>query len=138
MTAKSRLAPLLISALLATGVAWAQPADNPLLIDSPLPLHYPQFDKLRDEHFAPALDLILSREPKVDHILIETSGLALPKPLIQAFNWPNIKSRVTVDGVIAVVDGVALAEGRVAHDMEALAAQRTADESLSTCTRFKQ
>ena len=56
MTAKSRLAPLLISALLATGVAWAQPADNPLLIDSPLPLHYPQFDKLRDEHFAPALD----------------------------------------------------------------------------------
>ena len=56
MTAKSRLAPLLISTLLATGVAWAQPVDNPLLINSPLPLRYPQFDKLRDEHFAPALD----------------------------------------------------------------------------------
>ncbi|MCG6115614.1 MAG: cobalamin biosynthesis protein CobW [Mesorhizobium sp.] len=82
------------------------------------------------DDFAPALDLILSREPKVDHILIETSGLALPKPLIQAFNWPNIKSRVTVDGVIAVVDGVALAEGRVAHDMDALAVQRAADDSL--------
>jgi len=82
------------------------------------------------DDFAPALDLILSREPKVDHILIETSGLALPKPLIQAFNWPNIKGKVTVDGVVAVVDGAALAEGRVAHDMDALAAQRAADESL--------
>ncbi len=82
------------------------------------------------DDFAPALDMILSREPKVDHILIETSGLALPKPLIQAFNWPEIKSRVTVDGVVAVVDGAALAEGRVANDMDALAAQRAADDSL--------
>jgi cobalamin biosynthesis protein CobW len=80
--------------------------------------------------FVPALDQILSRSPKVDHILIETSGLALPKPLVQAFQWPAIKSRVTVDGVVAVVDGPALAEGRVASDMEALAAQRGADTSL--------
>jgi cobalamin biosynthesis protein CobW len=82
------------------------------------------------DDFVPALDAILAREPKVDHILIETSGLALPKPLVQAFNWPGIQSRVTVDGVIAVVDGAALAEGRVAADMEALAAQRLADETL--------
>jgi cobalamin biosynthesis protein CobW len=82
------------------------------------------------DDFVPALDRILSRSPKVDHILIETSGLALPKPLVQAFQWPAIKSRVTVDGVVAVVDGPALAEGRVASDMEALAAQRGADASL--------
>ena len=82
------------------------------------------------DDFVPALDQILSRTPKVDHILIETSGLALPKPLVQAFQWPSVKSRVTVDGVIAVVDGAALAEGRVASDMDALAAQRSADESL--------
>jgi cobalamin biosynthesis protein CobW len=82
------------------------------------------------DDFVPALDQILSREPKVEHILIETSGLALPKPLVQAFQWPAIKSRVTVDGVVAVVDGPALAEGRVASDMDALAAQRSADESL--------
>lgn len=56
MLAKSRFAQLLICTLLATGVAWAQPTDNPLLTTSPLPLRYPQFDKLRDEHFAPALD----------------------------------------------------------------------------------
>ncbi|GHC78436.1 cobalamin biosynthesis protein CobW [Limoniibacter endophyticus] len=82
------------------------------------------------DDFVPALDQILAREPRVDHILIETSGLALPKPLVQAFNWPAVKSRVTVDGVIAVVDGPALAEGRVAHDMEALADQRAQDETL--------
>ena len=82
------------------------------------------------DDFVPALDQILSRTPKVDHILIETSGLALPKPLVQAFQWPSVKSRVTVDGVIAVVDGAALAAGQVASDMDALAAQRAADDSL--------
>ena len=82
------------------------------------------------DDFVPALDQILARTPKVDHILIETSGLALPKPLVQAFQWPSVKSRVTVDGVVAVVDGPALAAGQVASDMEALAAQRAADDSL--------
>jgi cobalamin biosynthesis protein CobW len=78
--------------------------------------------------FVPALDALLARAP--EHIVIETSGLALPKPLVQAFHWPAIKSRVTVDGVIAVVDGVALADGRVAADLEALARQRAADNAL--------
>jgi len=82
------------------------------------------------DDFVPALDLILSRTPRVDHIIIETSGLALPKPLVQAFQWPTVKSRVTVDGVIAVVDGAALADGKVASDLDALAAQRAGDESL--------
>ena len=82
------------------------------------------------DDFVPAIDQILAREPKVDHILIETSGLALPKPLVQAFQWPTVKSRVTVDGVVAVVDGAALADGMVASDMDALAAQREADEQL--------
>src|SRR5436853_1700471 len=82
------------------------------------------------DEFVPALDALLAREPKVEHIVIETSGLALPKPLVQAFQWPAIKSRVTVDGVIAVVDGPALAEGRVANDMDALQAQRAQDDSL--------
>jgi cobalamin biosynthesis protein CobW len=82
------------------------------------------------DEFVPALDIILSRQPAVEHIVIETSGLALPKPLVQAFHWPAIKSRVTVDGVVAVVDGAALADGRVAADLEALASQRAADRSL--------
>src|SRR6202142_1115544 len=70
------------------------------------------------DEFIPALDTILARAP--DHIVIETSGLALPKPLVQAFLWPAIRNRVTVDGVIVVVDGLALADGRVAHDLDAL------------------
>jgi cobalamin biosynthesis protein CobW len=82
------------------------------------------------DEFVPALDQILARRPAVEHIVIETSGLALPKPLVQAFHWPAIKSRVTVDGVIAVVDGAALAEGRVASDLAALARQRQADGAL--------
>jgi len=82
------------------------------------------------DEFVPALDMILSRRPTVEHIVIETSGLALPKPLVQAFHWPAIRSRVTVDGVVAVVDGAAVADGRVAADMESLARQRAADPSL--------
>jgi len=82
------------------------------------------------DEFVPALDAILAMTPRVEHIVIETSGLALPKPLVQAFHWPSIKSRVTVDGVVTVVDGAALADGRVAFDMDALAAQRKADDAL--------
>ncbi len=82
------------------------------------------------DEFVPALDAILSREG-VEHIVIETSGLALPKPLVQAFHWPAIKSRVTVDGVVVVVDGAALANGRVAQDLEALARQRATDTALT-------
>jgi cobalamin biosynthesis protein CobW len=77
------------------------------------------------DEFVPALDAILARTG-VEHIVIETSGLALPKPLVQAF-----KSRVTVDGVVVVVDGAALADGRVAHDLNALAQQRVTDTALA-------
>jgi len=82
------------------------------------------------DEFVPALDAILARGG-VEHIVIETSGLALPKPLVQAFHWPAIKSRVTVDGVVVVVDGAALADGRVAHDLNALAQQRATDTALA-------
>src|SRR5271155_5010761 len=82
------------------------------------------------DEFVPALDGILSKGG-VEHIVIETSGLALPKPLVQAFHWPAIKSRVTVDGVVVVVDGAALAEGRVANDLNALALQRASDSALA-------
>jgi len=82
------------------------------------------------DEFVPALDAILARDG-VEHIVIETSGLALPKPLVQAFHWPAIKSRVTVDGVVVVVDGAALADGRVADDLNALAQQRAADNALA-------
>jgi cobalamin biosynthesis protein CobW len=83
------------------------------------------------DDFVPALELLLNRpDGRPDHILIETSGLALPKPLVKAFNWPAIRSRVTVDGVVTVVDGAAVAAGRFADDPEAVARQRAEDPNL--------
>jgi len=82
------------------------------------------------EDFVPTMERLIARDPAPDHIVIETSGLALPQPLVRAFNWPAIRTRVTVDGVVTVVDGPATAEGRFAPDEAALAAQRTADANL--------
>jgi len=82
------------------------------------------------DDFVPAMETLLARDELPDHILIETSGLALPKPLVQAFNWPEIRAKVTVDGVIAVIDAAAVEEGRFADDPEAVEAQRVADPSL--------
>jgi cobalamin biosynthesis protein CobW len=83
------------------------------------------------DDFLPAIEKLLSRSPAPDHIVIETSGLALPQPLVRAFNWPDIRTRVTVDGVVTVVDGAALAEGRFAADEAAVDRQRAADDQLS-------
>ncbi len=82
------------------------------------------------DDFAPAVSALLAREPKPDHIVIETSGLALPKPLVKAFDWPELRTRLTVDGVVAVVDAAAVADGRFADDPARIAEQRAADPSL--------
>ena len=82
------------------------------------------------DDFLPSMQKLLAAEPKPDHIIIETSGLALPQPLVQAFGWPDIKSQVMLDGVVTVVDGVALAAGAVVLDHDALDAQRKADPEL--------
>ena len=82
------------------------------------------------DDFVPTMEKLLDRDTPPDHIVIETSGLALPQPLVRAFNWPGISTRVTVDGVVTVVDGKAVAEGRFAHDLAAIDAQRAADDNL--------
>lgn len=82
------------------------------------------------DEFIPTIEALLALPQKPDHILIETSGLALPKPLLKAFDWPPIRSRVTVDGVIALADAEAVAAGLFAPDPQAVQAQREADESI--------
>ena len=82
------------------------------------------------DDFIPAIAALLARSPPPDQIIVETSGLALPKPLVKAFDWPAIRARLTVDGVIAVVDGAAVAAGRFADNPEKLAAQRAQDASV--------
>ena len=82
------------------------------------------------DEFLPAMEALLDRPNPPEHIVIETSGLALPKPLLKAFSWPAIRARVTVDGVIAVVDGPAVAAGRFADDPEEVARQMAEDPSV--------
>ena len=82
------------------------------------------------DDFIPTMEQLLAREDKPDHIVIETSGLALPQPLVRAFNWPGISTKVTVDGVVTVVDGRAVHDGQFAHNVAAIDAQRAQDENL--------
>ena len=82
------------------------------------------------DDFIPTVEQLLALDPRPDHIVIETSGLALPKPLLKAFDWPAIRSRITVDGVVALADAEAVAAGRFAPDLARLEAQRAADPEL--------
>ncbi len=90
------------------------------------------------DDFLPAIQKILARTPAPDHVIIETSGLALPKPLIKAFSWPDIRSRVSVDGVLTLVDAPALLEGQFAHDPAAVQQQRLKDENLEHETPLEE
>ncbi|WP_375286829.1 cobalamin biosynthesis protein CobW [Sphingomonas sp.] len=82
------------------------------------------------DDFLPTMRKLLDRPNPPEHIIIETSGLALPKPLVKAFGWPDIRTRATVDGVVALIDADAVAAGRFAIDEAALAAARAADPNL--------
>lgn len=82
------------------------------------------------DDFIPTIEALMALDPRPEHILIETSGLALPKPLLKAFDWPDIRSKITVDGVIALADAEAVAAGRFATNVAAVDAQRLADESI--------
>jgi cobalamin biosynthesis protein CobW len=90
------------------------------------------------EEFYPIMQELLQRRDSIDSLVIETSGLALPKPLVQAFRWPAIRNAATVDGVVTVVDCKALAEGKIVGDLKALEAQRQADPNLEHETPLEE
>ncbi|TDE34390.1 cobalamin biosynthesis protein CobW [Antarcticimicrobium sediminis] len=90
------------------------------------------------DDFIPTIEALMALDPRPDHILIETSGLALPKPLLKAFDWQDIRSRITVDGVIALADAEAVARGRFAPDVAAVDAQRLADDSIDHDTPLSE
>jgi cobalamin biosynthesis protein CobW len=90
------------------------------------------------DDFIPTIEALMALEPRPDHIVIETSGLALPKPLLKAFDWPDIRSKITVDGVIALADAEAVAAGRFAPDVARVDAQRLADDSLDHDTPLSE
>jgi cobalamin biosynthesis protein CobW len=82
------------------------------------------------EDFIPTMENLLARSEPPEYIVIETSGLALPQPLVRAFNWPEIKTRVTVDGVVTLIDAAALALGKVTQSEAQIEARRQADDML--------
>ncbi|MGB6300494.1 MAG: cobalamin biosynthesis protein CobW [Rivularia sp. (in: cyanobacteria)] len=90
------------------------------------------------EEFLPTMQQLIKRRDSIDCILIETSGLALPKPLVKAFRWQEIRNAATVDSVITVVDSEAVAAGTFASDLEAIESQRQADDSLEHETPLQE
>ena len=90
------------------------------------------------DDFLPAMQQILARAPAPDHIVIETSGLALPKPLVKAFSWPEVRARLTVDGVVVVADAAAIAAGRFAADPAAVQRLREQDAALDHETPLEE
>ncbi len=87
------------------------------------------------DDFLPTMQKLLDRPEPPDHIVIETSGLALPKPLVKAFDWPDVRARMTVDGVIAVIDAPAVAAGRFADDPEPLTRSAPPTRRSNTSSR---
>ena len=90
------------------------------------------------DDFLPTMERLLERADNLDGIVVETSGLALPRPLLQALEWPDIRSKVHVNGVVTVVDGQALAGGSPVADPEALEQQRRDDPSLDHLTAIDE
>ena len=90
------------------------------------------------EEFLPTMEFLLERADQLDGIVVETSGLALPEPLVAAFGWPEIRTRTRVNAVVAVVDGEALEAGHVVGNAEAVEAQRRADPSLDHLTAIEE
>ena len=86
------------------------------------------------DDFLPTMEKLLLRSETIDGIVIETSGLALPKPLLKALNWPEIRSSVHINGVISLVDGKALNAGSPVGDISALEEQREQDEMIDHIT----
>ena len=90
------------------------------------------------DDFLPTMEKLLERADQLDGIVVETSGLALPRPLLQALDWPAIRSRVHVNGVVTLVDGEALAAGSPVADADALERQRAEDPSLDHLTAIDE
>jgi len=89
------------------------------------------------EEFLPTMRKLLEDEQGFDHIVVETSGLALPKPLLKAINWPDLKPLLTVDSVITVVDADGVATGEIC-DRDRVQAQREADDSVDHETSIEE
>ena len=65
------------------------------------------------DDFLPVMKQLQSRKREIEHVLIETSGLALPTPVMRALAWPEIRNDFHLDSVLAVVDTPQLLSGNL-------------------------
>jgi cobalamin biosynthesis protein CobW len=64
-----------------------------------------------DERFVPTLQTIASRAGGVDHVLIETSGVALPSAAMERLQSPELAGDFVLDATLVVVDTPRLLAG---------------------------
>lgn len=90
------------------------------------------------DEFLPTMERLLERSDQLDGVVVETSGLALPEPLVAAFQWPQVRTRTRVHAVVTVVDGEALASGHMVGDAAAVESQRLVDPSLEHLSALEE
>ena len=64
-----------------------------------------------DDLFLPAMQAIAARRANIDHVLIETSGLALPSAAMELLQGPLLSDAFVLDATLAVVDTPLLLAG---------------------------
>jgi cobalamin biosynthesis protein CobW len=65
-----------------------------------------------DDLFLPAMQAIAARRANIDHVLIETSGLALPSAVMELLQGPLLAGAFVLDATLAVVDTPLLLAGQ--------------------------
>jgi len=75
------------------------------------------------DDFVPSIKALLEFNPPIESIIIETSGLALPIPLIQALNWPEIRSSIYLEVVVGILNGESMLNGSPINDLNKITKQ---------------
>ncbi|GGC10727.1 CobW family GTP-binding protein [Pseudoduganella buxea] len=83
-----------------------------------------------DTRFVPAMQALARRRANVDHVLIETSGLALPTAAMALLQGADLAADFVLDATLAVVDTPLLLSGAFEHGAEADAAATMFDQQL--------
>ena len=69
------------------------------------------------DDFVPSIQTLLKTNIDLDAIIIETSGLALPIPLLKALSWPEIRTSIYLDLVVVTVNGESMINGSPINDL---------------------
>jgi len=90
------------------------------------------------DDFVPSIKALLEFNPPIESIIIETSGLALPIPLIQALNWPEIRSSIYLDIVVGIVNGESMLNGSPINDLNKITKQYNETDKIDHNTSIDE